>query len=128
MDRGSTFCDPPPHWDVDRLMWYFFTYFFMLTQKFLWLLITLQAHCNPTLIYLYMKICIIVQLNDHLGLIFPKIPIELWTSKYFSRLPPPKVPPPVHFFFFFFTLPLVWGSEGGGGFQVSWTKSIQFFF
>ena len=36
------------------------------------LLNTLQAHCNPTLLYIYMKIFIIVQLNYHLGLIFQK--------------------------------------------------------
>ena len=33
VDRGRTFRDPPPHWDVDRLMWYFFTYFFNANKK-----------------------------------------------------------------------------------------------
>ena len=60
------------HFYVDRLMWCFFTYFLMLTKNFLWFLNALQAHCNPTLFYLYMKICIIVQLNYHLGLISQK--------------------------------------------------------
>ena len=30
---GALFVTPPPHWDVDRLMWYFFTYFFNANKK-----------------------------------------------------------------------------------------------
>ena len=37
---------------------------------------------------------------------FPKITIELWTGKYFSRPPPPpKCAPGPHFFWFFFLNP-----------------------
>ena len=92
---GALFVTPSP------LVCFFPHTFWMPTKKLLWVLNTFKAHCNPPLLYLYMKIWRNVQLKYHLSLIFFSKNHNRIVDHHLPFTDPNPSAPPVYFFFTF---------------------------